>query len=171
MQARTARQNNLAEAVAALVDDELVPQAMVQSETENRLQDMAMRLQAQGIEFEQYLQFTGQDPQVVMAEMSTQAELTAKVDLALRAIAAQESITATDDELDIELETVAERFDRSVDEVPQRTTRGRPARRRTGRPGEDQDHGLAQRADQPRRRGWPTREPRCARNARRSGSG
>ena len=117
MQARTARQNNLAEAVAALVDDELVPQAMVQSETENRLQDMAMRLQAQGIEFEQYLQFTGQDPQVVMAEMSTQAELTAKVDLALRAIAAQESITATDDELDIELETVAERFDRSVDEV------------------------------------------------------
>ncbi len=117
MQARSARQNKLAELVAELVEDDDVPDAMVENETENRLQDMAMRLQAQGIEFEQYLQFTGQDPATVMDEMRTQAQVTAKLDLALRAIAAQESITATDDELDTELETVAERFDRSVADV------------------------------------------------------
>ncbi|MEM9563837.1 MAG: trigger factor [Actinomycetota bacterium] len=116
-QARSARQNKLAELVAELVDDDDVPTAMVENETENRLQDMAMRLQAQGIEFEQYLQFTGQDPATVMDEMRTQAQVTAKLDLALRAIAAQESISATDDELDSELETVAERFERSVADV------------------------------------------------------
>ncbi|MEL6983492.1 MAG: hypothetical protein AAFO29_13785, partial [Actinomycetota bacterium] len=116
-QAQTARQNNLAEKVAELVDDELVPDALVDGETENRIQDMAMRLQAQGIEFEQYMQLTGQDPQAMMGELRTQAQVTAKLDLALRAIATQESIAVTDDELDDELETVAERFERSVDQV------------------------------------------------------
>lgn len=116
-QAQTARQNNLAEKVAELVDDELVPDALVDGETENRIQDMAMRLQAQGIEFEQYMQLTGQDPQAMMGELRTQAQVTAKLDLALRAIAAQESIAVADDELDVELETVAERFERSVDQV------------------------------------------------------
>jgi trigger factor len=119
MQARQVRENRLAELVADLVEAELVPSAMVEAETENRIQDMAMRLQAQGIQFEQYLQFTGQDPQVVMGEMRSQAEVTAKLDLALRAIALQESITVDDDELDVELETVAERFERSVDQVRQ----------------------------------------------------
>ena len=116
-QARNARQNNLAEKVAELVDDDLVPDALVDGETENRIQDMAMRLQAQGIEFEQYMQLTGQDPQAMMGELRTQAQVTAKLDLALRAIAAQESITVTDEELDDELQTVAERFERSVDQV------------------------------------------------------
>jgi len=116
-QARSARQNNLAEKVAELVDDEVVPEALIEGETENRIQDMAMRLQAQGIEFEQYMQLTGQDPQAMIGEMRTQAQVTAKLDLALRAIAVNESIAVTDDELDVELETVAERFERSVDQV------------------------------------------------------
>ncbi len=116
-QARNARQNNLAEKVAELVDDELVPEALIEGETENRIQDMAMRLQAQGIEFEQYMQLTGQDPQAMIGEMRNQAQVTAKLDLALRAIAVNESIAVTDDELDVELETVAERFERSVDQV------------------------------------------------------
>ncbi len=117
MQGITARRNGLAEKVAELVDEETVPSAMVDGELENRLQDMAMRLQAQGIEFEQYMQLTGQDPQAMIGEMRTQAQVTAKLDLALRAIAVNESIAVTDDELDVELETVAERFERSVDQV------------------------------------------------------
>ena len=117
MQARTARQNKLAELIAELVDDDQVPDAMVEGETEHRIEDMVMRLQAQGLQFEQYLEFTGQDPQAVIGEMRSQAELTAKLDLALRAIAAQESIVVDDPELDTELQTVADRFEQTVDEV------------------------------------------------------
>jgi trigger factor len=117
MQARNVRQNRLAELLAELVDADSVPPAMIENETENRLQDMAMRLQAQGLQFDQFLQMTGQDPQAMMGEMRTQGEVTAKLDLALRAIAVQESITVDDGELDSELETVAEQFQRTVEQV------------------------------------------------------
>jgi trigger factor len=117
MQAQAARRDKLANHIADLVDDEAVPEAMVEGELENRVQDMAMRLQAQGLGFEQYLQFTGQDRDSVLAEFRVQAATAAKLDLALRAIAAAESIEASDDEIDAELEKVADQFDRPIDEV------------------------------------------------------
>ena len=117
MQAQAARRNKLAELVSEMVDDDAVPEAMVEGEVESRIQDMAMRLQAQGVDFDQYMQFTGQDRESVLGEVRTQAAVAAKLDLALRAIAVQESIGVDEDELDTELETVAERFDRTVEQV------------------------------------------------------
>jgi trigger factor len=117
MQGITARRNGLAEKVAELVDEEAVPSAMVDLELENRLQDMQMRLQAQGISFEQFMQFSGQDPESMIADFRQQAEVAAKLDLALRSIAVQESITATDEDIDQELEEASDRFERPIDEV------------------------------------------------------
>ena len=116
-QAQQARNNKLAELISELVEDDVVPEAMVDGEVENRVQDMAMRLQAQGISFDQYMQFSGQDRDTMLAEIRGQAAVSAKLDLALRSIAAKESIEATDEELDEELQEVAERFERSVSEV------------------------------------------------------
>ena len=117
MQAQAARRDKLAELIAALVEDDAVPGAMIEGELESRVQDMAMRLQAQGLSFEQYMQFTGQDTESVMEQFRAQATLAAKLDLALRSIAARESIEATDAEIDEELEKVADQFDRPIDEV------------------------------------------------------
>lgn len=117
MQANTMRRNRLAEEVAGMVDDDAVPEAMIDGEVESRVQDMAMRLQAQGIEFEQYLQLTGQDRESMLAELRTQGTTAAKLDLALRSIATQESIDITDEELDTELETVATQIDSTVEDV------------------------------------------------------
>ncbi len=116
-QGQAARRNAVAEAVADLVDDDIVPEAMISAEVENRIQDMAMRLQAQGLSLEQYLQFSGQDPQQMTAEMSDAARSSSKLDLALRAIAAQENIAVSDDEIDDELEKAAAQFDRSADDL------------------------------------------------------
>ncbi len=116
-QAQQARQNKLAELISDLVEDDTVPEAMVEGEVENRIQDMAMRLQAQGISFDQYMQFSGQDRDSMLGEIRGQAAISAKLDLALRSIAAKESIETTDEELDEELQEVADRFERSVAEV------------------------------------------------------
>ncbi len=116
-QAVAARRNAVAEAVAALVDDELVPEALVNMEFENRVQDMSMRLQAQGISFEQFLQFSGQNPDDALAGLREQAGTSAKLDLALRALAAAESIEVTDADLDEEFSRVAEQVDRTLDDV------------------------------------------------------
>ncbi len=116
-QAVAARRNNLAEAVSALVDDELVPPAMIDLEVDNRAQDMAMRLQAQGMDLQTFLQITGQTQEDLLEELRGAAANSAKLDLALRSIADAEGIEVTDEEIDTELMQVATQIERTLDEV------------------------------------------------------
>ena len=51
------------------------------------------------------------------AEMTDAARSSAKLDLALRAIAVEENITVSDDEIDAELEKAATQYDRSANEL------------------------------------------------------
>lgn len=117
IQAITARRNNVAEAIAKLVEDELVPEALESMEFENRVQDMAMRLQAQGLDFDQFLQFSGQSREDLLGDMREGAAVSARLDLALRAIAAAEGLEPDDAELEVEFERVAAQVDRDVDDV------------------------------------------------------
>jgi trigger factor len=117
MNAQATRRNKIAEAVAELVDADAVPEAMVDSEVENRIQDMAMRLQAQGLSFDQYLQFSGQDRDTMLGDIRDSAGTSARLDLALRAIAAHETIVVTDDEINEEIADAAQRFDRPAAEL------------------------------------------------------
>ena len=83
----------------------------------HRAQDLAMRLQAQGITPEQWLAITGKTSDDLTSELREAAETSAKVDLALRAVADAEQIECTDDDLDTELSEVAERVGESVARV------------------------------------------------------
>lgn len=118
-QAQAARRNKLADAVAELVDEDVVPAAMIDLEVENRAQDMAMRLHAQGMELQTFLQMTGQTQEDLLTELRAAATTSAKLDLALRSIAERENLDVTDDEIEAELAQVAEQIERSVDEVRQ----------------------------------------------------
>ena len=68
-----------------------------------------MRLQAQGITPDQYFGMTGTSPDDFTNGLRSTAEDAVKVDLALRAVADQEAIECTDEELDDEIEQTAER--------------------------------------------------------------
>ena len=115
-QAAQALDNNVGEALAELVTDDL-SEALIEDEMDNRAQDMAMRLQAQGLQLEQYLQITGTTPEQFREQLREQAEISARVDLALRAVAEQESIEITDEELDKELMMLATQLDQPLDSV------------------------------------------------------
>lgn len=108
MQATMAVQQKTAEALAELVEED-APESLVGQEMQQRLEDLAMRLQAQGIGIEQYLAQTGQDQETFVAELRETAAQGVKVNLALRAVALAEEIEVTDEELDAEYEAVAER--------------------------------------------------------------
>ena len=108
MQATMAVQQKTAEALAELVEED-APDALVNQEMQNRLEDLGMRLQAQGIGIEQYLAQTGQDQETFVAELRESAAQGVKVDLALRAVALAEELEVEDDELEAEYEAVAER--------------------------------------------------------------
>ncbi|MGQ0830251.1 MAG: trigger factor [Microthrixaceae bacterium] len=122
VQAQMALREKVGEALAALVTQDL-PDALISHEMQDRLQDLALRLQAQGMQLEQYLAMTGADPETFSTELRETATSGVKVDLALRAVADAEGIDCTDDELDDEIQSVAARVDQTPEEVRARFER------------------------------------------------
>ena len=78
-----------------------------------------MRLQAQGMGLEQYLMMTGRSQEQLLDELRENAETSARVDLGLRAIVVAEGIECTDEELDDEIDEVAERVGEKPKKVRQ----------------------------------------------------
>ncbi len=122
-QSQSALREATGKALAKLVEDE-VPEPLVAHELNHRAQELAMRLQAQGLTAEQWLAMTGQSSDDLTADLRAGAETAAKVDLALRAVADAEQLECTDDDLDAELSTVAERVGESVARVRAEFERG-----------------------------------------------
>lgn len=108
MQSQMALREGAANALSQLVDEEL-PEALIDDEMRNRLQDLAMRLQAQGMSIEQYMAATGRSQPEFVEELRTAGREAVKVDLALRAVADAEAIEVEDAEVDEEINRLAER--------------------------------------------------------------
>jgi trigger factor len=118
-QAQVALRERIGEALAELVTDE-VPEPLVGAEMQERIQDMALRLQAQGLTLEQWLQFSGTDQEAFVSDLRDTARTAVKVDLALRAVAVAEGIDADEEDLEAEYVAVAERVQVEPDEVRER---------------------------------------------------
>lgn len=108
IQAQMQLQQRTGEALAGLVTEE-IPDALIGQEMQARLEDLAMRLDAQGADIEQYLASIGQDQETFVAELREGATQAVKIDLALRAIADAEEIEVDEADLDAEVESVAQR--------------------------------------------------------------
>ena len=103
-QANMAVQQNTAEALAALVTDE-IPESMIENEINARIQDLVQRLQQQGMDVGAYLDAVGQTAETLAAEFREPAEQAVKVDLALRSVADLQGLVPEDDRID---EVIAE---------------------------------------------------------------
>lgn len=121
--ARAKRANALAslgtqvgEQLAELVTDD-IPDALVDSEVQHRLRTLQMRLGSQGIEMDAYLEAIGQTAEEMAEVLREPALQEAKTDLALRAVAAAESIEATDEDVDFELAMLAAQVGQTVEEL------------------------------------------------------
>jgi trigger factor len=113
VQAQMAARDKVLQAAAELVDVD-IPDAMVMQEMERRLHDLTHRLEAQageGTTIEQYLAATGQDQDAFVASVREGATAGVRADLALRAVVAQEQLSATDEELEAEIARLAERME------------------------------------------------------------
>jgi trigger factor len=75
------------------------------------------------MQLEQYLAMTGKEPEAFSQELRDTAVSAVQVDLALRAVADAEGIECTDDDLQTELEDVAQRVGQDVDDVRERFER------------------------------------------------
>jgi trigger factor len=116
VRAQMAVRDKVLEAAAELVPVE-APSALVDQEVERRVREMAHDLSHRGVQLEQYLMMTGQDPQEFLAGVREGATKSVLADLAIRAVVAQEAIEASEDDVDREVERIAERAGEKVAKV------------------------------------------------------
>ncbi|MBC1925780.1 trigger factor [Listeria innocua] len=94
-----------------------IPHAMVHHEADHLMNHFAQDLQAQGLTPELYYQFTGQTEEAMHAQMEKDAEKRVKMNLVLEAIAEAENIEPTEEAIDEEISTLAERYGMEKDAV------------------------------------------------------
>ncbi|MEO7556609.1 MAG: trigger factor [Acidimicrobiales bacterium] len=116
VQAQMAIRDKTVLALVELVQQD-APDPMVNTEVQQRLQDLTMRLSAQGMDLDQYLATSGQTPDAMVEELRGLAMQAVKADLALRAVADAEAIEATDADLDEEIGGLAERIGQKPDKL------------------------------------------------------
>ncbi|EAE7867684.1 trigger factor [Listeria monocytogenes] len=94
-----------------------IPHAMVHHEADHLMNHFAQDLQAQGLTPELYYQFTGQTEEAMHAQVEKDAEKRVKMNLVLEAIAEAENIEPTEEAIDEEISTLAEKYGMEKDAV------------------------------------------------------
>ena len=107
VQAQLSLREQVVDALVELISEEM-PEPLVNEEMQRRAHDLEHRLGAQGATVEQYLEATGRSLDELRGDLQEAATRAVKADLALRAVADAESLEASDDELDGEIERIAQ---------------------------------------------------------------
>lgn len=94
-----------------------IPDAMLETQVDQMLDDFARRIQAQGLSMEQYMQFTGATQDAMREQMKPQAMKRIQTRLVLEKIAETENIQITDERLDEEIAKMAEMYKMEADKL------------------------------------------------------
>ncbi|MBE9918129.1 trigger factor [Paenibacillus donghaensis] len=94
-----------------------IPQAMIDGEIQNMMRDFDNRLRSQGMNLEMFLSFSGQTTDDLKEQMKDDAEKRVRNNLVLEQIAKEENIEVTEEDINKELETMAEAYKRTADEI------------------------------------------------------
>ena len=87
-----------------------IPAVMVEQEIDRMVQNLAQRLQYQGLTLEQYFQFTGTDAEKMRESMKENAETKVKTELVLEALQKAEKMEVLDEELKEKASEVAKLY-------------------------------------------------------------
>lgn len=87
-----------------------VPQAMIENEIDNKINEFRNGISRQGLSIEMYLQYMGQSMENMREAYRIISEKQVKARLALEAVAANENFEVSDEEIDAELTRIAETY-------------------------------------------------------------
>lgn len=94
-----------------------IPEQMVETQVRQMTQEFQQRIQSQGLSLQQYMQFTGMTPQSLTEELKPQALKRIQSRLVLEAVAEAENITASDEDIDKEIEKIASMYNFEAEEM------------------------------------------------------
>ena len=92
-----------------------IPDAMVETQQRQMIDEFAQRIQSQGLSMEQYLQFTGTNVKALMDQIKPEALRRIQSRLVLEAVVKAENMEATEEEFEAEVAKMAEAYKIEVD--------------------------------------------------------
>ncbi len=94
-----------------------IPQPMIETQKRQMADEFAQRLQMQGLNLEQYMQFTGMTPERFLETLEPQALKRIQSRLVLEEVAKAENLVVSDEELENEMKRMAENYNMELDRV------------------------------------------------------
>ena len=94
-----------------------IPEAMIASDLQARVRNTVEQFQSQGVSIDQWLSATGQTTDSFIENLRNESQKAVRVDLALRAVAVAQAITASEDDFEQEIERIALQVGRKVNQV------------------------------------------------------
>jgi trigger factor len=96
-----------------------IPEAMVNTELDRMIQEFGQRLQMQGMNLDLYYQFSGTSEEALREQMKEDANKRVRTNLVLEAIVEAENIEVSEEEIDAELNKMAEMYQMEVEQIKQ----------------------------------------------------
>ena len=94
-----------------------IPEAMLETQCRQMLDDFSRRMQSQGLSMDQYFQFTGMTAEKMMEDMKPQALKRIQTRLVLEKVAEVENIQPTEEEVNEENSKMAEAYKMEADKL------------------------------------------------------
>jgi len=124
------RQQDVDETFENLLMDQLIesleveiPEAMVDEQFEHQMNTLTRQISAYGMQPAQYMQMLGMTPELFKERMRDSSVKQVKVTLALDKVAELEKIEVSDDDIDEEYKSAAERFNMDIEKIKETATR------------------------------------------------
>ena len=107
------------QAVKAVIEDSEMelPEKMIETQQRQIVNDFAQRLQYQGMDMKQYMQYTGNTVDQLLEQVKPQAVERIQSRLVLEAVAAAEKLEATEEEVDEELKKMADQYKMEIEKL------------------------------------------------------
>lgn len=109
-------QNTVVEKATANAEME-VPAVLIETEVGRMLSEFEQRLQMQGMNLELYFQFSGQDESALREQMKEEAAQRVRGNLTLEAIGKAENIEVSEEDVNAELEKMAEMYKMPIEDI------------------------------------------------------
>ncbi|MBB6445837.1 trigger factor [Bacillus benzoevorans] len=94
-----------------------IPAVMIDNEVDRMVQEFGQRLQMQGMNMDLFFQFSGKDEAALREEMKVEAEQRVCGSLTLEAIAKAENLEATEEDINAELQKMADMYNMTVENI------------------------------------------------------
>jgi trigger factor len=113
---KAAQRDKVIDKVTELITVE-IPEKMIDAEVDGMMKEFDQQLKSQGLSLDQYVQFTGGSFESLQEQMKPDALARVKTSLVIEKVMAQENIEVSDEDVEKELQTIAEMQKRDIEEI------------------------------------------------------